>query len=267
MPLCLCAYRFCLRGSQIFHTRTGKSHSPLSAPHRLRHHRSPPRLARSGVPLRARRRAGAAGMGRIAGAAGAAGRDRRRRPAHHRLPAGAGAGRLRVQGVRGRPGRFLRQVGRPRHLLVLETGRGAHRSLARSGSGVRRPSADPHGRGRKSMKGLWLLVHVIGFTLWLGGGIATMVAGITAKALAPAERLAAYRVIGAIQRLLVGPGAVAVVLSGVIMSMDYMRAGTMPGWLTVMMGAGLLGALLAVGVVVPTASPPRRRCSAPRPGA
>jgi len=104
------------------------------------------------------------------------------------------------------------------------------------------------------MRGFWLLVHVIGFTLWLGGGIATMVAGITAKALAPAERLAAYRVISAIQRILVGPGAVAVVLSGVILSMDYMRSGTMPGWLTVMMGAGLLGALLAVGVVVPTAA-------------
>jgi hypothetical protein len=38
------------------------------------------------------------------------------------------------------------------------------------------------------------------------------------------------------------------------MSMEYMRSGTMPGWLTVMMGAGLLGALLAIGVVVPTAA-------------
>jgi len=61
-------------------------------------------------------------------------------------------------------------------------------------------------------------------------------------------------VASAIQRLLVGPGAVAVVLSGVIMSMEYMRSGTMPGWLTVMMGAGLLGALLAIGIVVPTAA-------------
>jgi len=105
------------------------------------------------------------------------------------------------------------------------------------------------------MRGFWLLVHVIGFTLWLGGGIATMVAGVTAKSFAPAERLAAYRLIGAIQRILVGPGAVAVVLSGVIMSMEYMRSGTIiPGWVTVMMGAGLLGALLAIGVVVPTAA-------------
>ena len=41
------------------------------------------------------------------------------------------------------------------------------------------------------MRGFWLLVHVLGFTLWLGAGIATMIAGLTAKRFAPAERLAA----------------------------------------------------------------------------
>src|SRR5439155_1452925 len=60
------------------------------------------------------------------------------------------------------------------------------------------------------MRGFWILVHVLGFTLWLGGGIATMVAGLSAKGFAPAERLAAYKLIGAIQRMLVGPGAMAV---------------------------------------------------------
>jgi len=104
------------------------------------------------------------------------------------------------------------------------------------------------------MRGLWLLVHVLGFTLWLGGGIATMVAGIAAKGFAPAERLKAYQLIGAMQRLLVGPGAIAVVLSGVFLSMPYMRSGDMPGWLSLMMGAGLLGALAAVGISVPTAA-------------
>src|SRR5438034_277911 len=61
------------------------------------------------------------------------------------------------------------------------------------------------------MRGFWLLVHVLGFTLWLGGGIATMVAGISAKSFAPTERLRSYKLIGAIQRLLVGLGAIAVV--------------------------------------------------------
>src|SRR5436853_4372623 len=104
------------------------------------------------------------------------------------------------------------------------------------------------------MRGLWLLVHVLGFTLWLGGGIATMVAGVSAKSFEPGPRLAAYKLIGNIQRLLVGPGAIAVVLSGIVLAMPYMRSGAMPGWLNLMMGAGLLGALAAVGLSVATAA-------------
>lgn len=104
------------------------------------------------------------------------------------------------------------------------------------------------------MRGFWLLVHVLGFTLWLGGGIATMVAGVTAKRLGTIERLSAYRLIGAIQRLLVGPGAVAVVLSGLILAQPYMKQGDVPAWLGLMMGAGILGAVAAVAVSVPTAA-------------
>src|SRR5882724_7118014 len=83
------------------------------------------------------------------------------------------------------------------------------------------------------MRGFWVLVHVLGFTLWLGGGIATMVAGVSAKAFAPAERLSAYKLIGAIQRILVGPGAMAVLLSGLVLSMPYMKQGVVPGWMGV----------------------------------
>src|SRR5256886_10988847 len=104
------------------------------------------------------------------------------------------------------------------------------------------------------MRGLWLLVHVLGFTLWLGGGIATMVAGVTAKRLGTAERLAAYKIIGAVQRMLVAPGAIAVVLSGFILARPYMESGQVPGWLGAMMGAGFLGALGAVAISVPTAA-------------
>lgn len=104
------------------------------------------------------------------------------------------------------------------------------------------------------MRGLWLLVHVLGFTLWLGGGIATMVAGVTAKRLGTAERLSAYKLIGAIQRILVGPGAIAVVLSGLVLAQPYMRAGAVPGWLGLMMTAGILGAIGAVAISVPTAA-------------
>lgn len=90
------------------------------------------------------------------------------------------------------------------------------------------------------MHGFWLLVHMLGFTLWIGGGIATMVAGVVAKKFAPGERLKAYKLTGAIQRMLVGPGAAAVVFSGVVMllSGQFMHSGEMPAWLNAMMGAG-----------------------------
>jgi len=103
------------------------------------------------------------------------------------------------------------------------------------------------------MRGFWLLVHVLGFTLWLGAGIATMIAGLTAKRFPPAERLAAYRVMSAVFRMVVAPGAVGVLVGGFILSAPYMRS-DVPGWLGLMMGAGGLGALIVLFVVVPTAA-------------
>jgi uncharacterized membrane protein len=108
------------------------------------------------------------------------------------------------------------------------------------------------------MRGFWLLVHVLGFTLWIGGGLASMVAGVAAKRFAAPERLKAYRLIGAVQRLLVGPGAAGVLVSGVLLLLGgpYMHeeSGMMPGWLSAMMGAGGLGAIVAIVVSVPTAA-------------
>src|SRR5256885_13213758 len=103
------------------------------------------------------------------------------------------------------------------------------------------------------MRGFWLLVHVLGFTLWLGGGIATMVAGVTAKRFSAGDRLAGYKLIGAIQRLLVAPGALAVVLSGFALAGPYMKQGAGPGWMGLMMGSGLLGAIVAGAVSGPPA--------------
>lgn len=104
------------------------------------------------------------------------------------------------------------------------------------------------------MHGFWLLVHLLGVILWLGGGIATMVLGVAAKQFAPDHRLSAYQLTSAIQRLLLGPGAVAVVLSGIALSMAFMKEGTVPGWLMLMMTTGILAALIAIGVAVPTAA-------------
>src|SRR5256885_16533666 len=97
------------------------------------------------------------------------------------------------------------------------------------------------------MRGFWLLVHVLGFTLWLGGGIATMVAGVTAKRFSAGERLAGYKLIGAIQRLLGAPGALAEVLSGLSVAGPDMKEGGVARWVGLMIDSRLLGAIVAGG--------------------
>jgi len=104
--------------------------------------------------------------------------------------------------------------------------------------------------------GLLMFVHLFGFVLWLGGGMASMVVGVTAKHFAPDERLAAYRATGKVQTRLVGPGALLVVLSGVILMMNsaYMQGGPPPGWLSLMMLFGIIAALVTLFVTMPAAS-------------
>jgi hypothetical protein len=103
------------------------------------------------------------------------------------------------------------------------------------------------------MRGFWLFVHVLGIALWLGGGLATMVVGVAAKRFSPESRLATYRLTSAVQRLLIGPGAIGAVLSGVVLSAPFiLKGGVVPGWLMLMMTAGILAALIALAVTVPT---------------
>ena len=89
------------------------------------------------------------------------------------------------------------------------------------------------------MRGFWLFLHVMGFVAWLGGGLAVMLSGITAKYLPPDHRLAVYRVMSVVARNLIGPGAVS---------------STVPTWLMAMQTFGLLGAVVVIGVVTPTAA-------------
>ena len=104
------------------------------------------------------------------------------------------------------------------------------------------------------MRTFWLLLHLVGFTLWIGGGIATMVAGIVAKRFAPEARLGGYRITSAVWRILIGPAVLVEMASGIALSQPYMKSGMMPGSLGLMMGTGLLGALIALGVALPAAA-------------
>jgi hypothetical protein len=106
------------------------------------------------------------------------------------------------------------------------------------------------------MTRLWFFLHFIGFVLWLGGGLASMVVGLSAKGAARAALSAIANAQAAIHKQLIAPGAVLVVVSGLILTIRYMGAMTtaMSPWLMAMQGAGLLGALIALLVGLPTAS-------------
>jgi len=99
-----------------------------------------------------------------------------------------------------------------------------------------------------------LFLHLLGFVLWMGGGIASMFAGIAAKSEDRAGLGAVARAQSAVQRIVIGPGALLTVLSGLMLT--FARGGMAGGsvWLMVMQGAGLVGALLTLFVAVPTAS-------------
>jgi hypothetical protein len=104
------------------------------------------------------------------------------------------------------------------------------------------------------MRGLWLFLHVIGFVAWIGGGLAVMLSGVTAKHFPPEQRLAIYRIMGVITRNLVGTGSVLVVVSGLILSVPYFQGSTVPAWLMAMQVFGILGAIVAIALVVPIAA-------------
>ena len=105
---------------------------------------------------------------------------------------------------------------------------------------------------------LWLFLHLLGFTLWLGGGFASMVAGIAAKRENRDAVGAIVRLQATVQRAIIAPGALLTVLSGLILTFAVTgRTGELVGfsvWLVVMQGAGILGALVTLLVALPTAA-------------
>ena len=104
------------------------------------------------------------------------------------------------------------------------------------------------------MRGVWLFLHFMGFAAWLGGGLAMMLAGITAKHFPPEERLAVYRATSVVARNLIGPGALLVLVSGFVLSLPFFKTATVPSWLMAMQALGLVGAIVAIGIVTPTAA-------------
>jgi hypothetical protein len=105
---------------------------------------------------------------------------------------------------------------------------------------------------------VWLFLHILGFTLWIGGALAAMVAGIAGRGEDRAGLGTIVRTQAAVQKILVAPGALLAVLSGLMLTfmMTSLRGGE-PGfnlWLVLMQGSGVVGALLVLMVGLPTAA-------------
>jgi hypothetical protein len=105
---------------------------------------------------------------------------------------------------------------------------------------------------------LWLFLHLLGFTMWLGGGLAVMVAGVASSREDRAALGAVVRAQAAVYKAIIGPGALLAVLSGLILTFSVSaRIGELVGfsiWLLIMQGAGVLGALIVLLIGLPTAA-------------
>jgi hypothetical protein len=103
---------------------------------------------------------------------------------------------------------------------------------------------------------LWLLLHLLGFTMWLGASFGSMFAGMAAKAESRQGLAAVVRAQAAVQRLIIGPGALITVLSGLMLTLNASSRFGDPQavgpWLLVMQVAGLAAGLLTLFVVIPT---------------
>jgi hypothetical protein len=99
------------------------------------------------------------------------------------------------------------------------------------------------------MNGIWHFVHYLAFTAWLGGALSAMAIGITMKRIDRSLWGAVVDGQAAIYRALIGPGAIVVVLSGIIMTLrmyNGMSGNQADQWLGTMQGAGMVGALVTL---------------------
>ena len=108
------------------------------------------------------------------------------------------------------------------------------------------------------MRHLFLFAHLLGFTLWMGGGFSAMTLGIAMRE-APRQQLAALaEVQGRLHRVLILPGVLLAVISGLLLTLQlYGTATAAAGYpvpLMVMQGAGLVAAGIALVVNMPAVS-------------
>jgi uncharacterized membrane protein len=102
----------------------------------------------------------------------------------------------------------------------------------------------------------WLFLHLLGFTLWLGGAIASMIVGIAAKREDRNALGAVVRAQSKLTKVAIAPGALLTVLSGLILTFQ-LSGGDLAGfsiWLVIMQATGVIAALITLLIALPTAA-------------
>jgi predicted integral membrane protein DUF2269 len=94
--------------------------------------------------------------------------------------------------------------------------------------------------------------HMLGFVLWLGGGLSSMVFGIRGRSEDRYIQGAVARLQATLHRRLIIPGVILVVLSGIWLSVPAAKTSEPSAWLMVMQAGGMIGALLMLFVASPT---------------
>ena len=102
----------------------------------------------------------------------------------------------------------------------------------------------------------WRILHFLAFTAWIGGALAVMVASMAMRRLDRAFWGGMVEIQGAIYRVLIGPGALVSVVSGVFLTFGmYGQLSTSVGaWLGTMQAAALGGAVVTLLAAMPAAS-------------
>ncbi len=106
------------------------------------------------------------------------------------------------------------------------------------------------------MSRAWLFLHLLGFTMWLGGAIASMIVGIAARQEDRNGLGAVVRAQSKLTKVAIAPGALLTVLSGLILTFQ-LSGGDLAGfsiWLVIMQGAGVIAGLITLLIALPTAT-------------
>ena len=101
------------------------------------------------------------------------------------------------------------------------------------------------------------VLHVLGFSVWLGAALTFMIFGPAAKKASLESWAHTWRTLAVLQRVVVAPACAVATVTGVLLTMAAARRGSELGsatWLMLMQGFGLAAALLTLGVATPLAN-------------